>query len=110
MPKLSTAPIHNINPHYTNDRFRDAQLVWGSANVKNGGWDYSDRILQWDYDKATKAWDKARAKFTPNSPAFFQEYLRIFFDAPNLELVGVQAGFNVSNGYPYQVFGYRTNK
>lgn len=111
-------PIHNLNPHYTNERFKEAQTVWLAKGkslssgryptVKGAEYNYSDRIWQWNWEKARKATDVIDASLARNSAAYIQEFLRYYFDNPKIELVHVMAGFNLSNGYPYQVYGYIT--
>lgn len=102
--------IANINPHYTNDYYKTARLVWGSQDVKV--WDYSDRIVQWfGHEIVDKAWRAAKDEgLTPNSPAFIQHYLQIVYKDEGLELIGVMAGHNLATGYPYQVYGYKVSK
>jgi hypothetical protein len=69
-------------------------------------WDYSDRLWQWDSDKAKKSAELARQKFTPRTANYYQEYLCQYFDE-KIVLNCIIAGVNVSNGYSYLVFGYK---
>lgn len=120
MATISNTPIHNLSPHYTNSHYKEARTVWlkdgytpqGRYNTVPGvEYNYSDRLWQWERDKADKAWESVdRNQFTPRSSAFLQEWLRGYFDNPNLELVHILAGFNLGSGYPYQVYGYISHK
>lgn len=110
------AAIANLNPHYTNEYFKEPRTVYLADGYKlkhNGSRDYlpkveynySDRLWQWDYDKAQQAWEVAKAKDLPhNSAALHEAYLTAYYGR-ELELVHIMAGFNWSNGHPYQVYG-----
>lgn len=103
------APIQNLHPHYTNSYFSEARTVYLASGHELDGatYNYSDRIRQWDWDKADAAWTAVRGEDKRMNTANEHEaYLRLVFDKPNLKLVHIMAGFNVSNGYPYQVYGY----
>jgi len=93
-------------PHYTEDYFKEARVVFGSK--ENGlGYDYDDRLWQHDYEKHEKAWEEAcNSKFTKYSANFYEFYLSKYFDK-KVHLGCVMAGVNRSNGYPYVVFGYK---
>jgi len=115
---ISNEPLHNLNPHYTDGHYKTARTVWIASGycttgdygtVEDAEYNYSDRIWQWDWNKADAAWNSIGDTFTKRSPAFLQEWLRGYFNNPKLELVHIMAGFNVSTGYPYQVFGYITH-
>jgi hypothetical protein len=115
--QISTNPIANLQPHYTDSFYSTARTVWLAdgyktnerhGTVKGVHYDYSDRVWRWDWHKADGLYKSIDASLDRRSPAFIQEFLRQYFDNPNLELVHVMAGFNVGNGYPYQVYGYLT--
>lgn len=112
---LSKEPIANLTPHYTDSRFRDAQTVWIANGRKAKGhsgtipgiiYNYSDRLWQWDWHKCDEVSKSIDTSLDRRSPAYIQEFLRKVLNRPKLELLHVMAGFNVSNGYPYQVYGY----
>lgn len=115
---ISNKPIDNLMPHYTNTRFNEAQTVWiaDGYKIKRGygdfvdgaDYNYSDRIWQWNRSKADQVYKEIDASLHRHSPAYIQEFLRRVFDNPNLVLVHVLAGVNLSNGYPYNVYGYIT--
>lgn len=109
-----TRPIANLRPHYTDSYYSQPRTVWVAEGykrnqthdtIKGASYDYSDRLWQWDWNKADTV-TKAIEGLDRRSPAFIQEFLRRYFDKPSLVLVHVMAGFNVGNGYPYQVYGY----
>lgn len=114
----SQRPVDHLNPHYTNEYFKRAQTVYLAQgytlkvgiteHVEGAGYDYSDRLRQWDYGKADAAWKAARERFNDDmrTAEAHEFYLRLYFDAPNLALVHILAGYNLSTGHPYQVYGY----
>ena len=103
---ITNARIPNFSPHYTDDFFKHAQLIWGKKDVPF--WNYSDRIIEWYGQKARLAWAQAIDDgFPTQSSAHVQRYLAIVHEDDNLELIGIMAGHNLATGYPYQVFGYR---
>lgn len=99
------AGISNLYPHYTDKRFKEPQTVWG-AEEEGLTYEYSDRIRQWDYDKAKAASESASAKAQKDTAKWFTFYLSHYYDKP-VVLRHIMAGFNVGNGYPYQIFGFR---
>ena len=69
---------------------------------------YSDRLWQWD----SKKYNRFYKKHFGNEGQYWdgrgidkiQEFLRDYYDKPELTLVGVMKGCNVSSGYPYWIF------
>lgn len=115
--RRTTARIQNLRPHYTNSQFREAQTVYLAAGYRltksddlviGASYNYSDRLWQWDWEKSRAAWETAKQQRPDHQDTAEQIeiYLRTFFDDPKLKLVHILAGFNVSNGYDYQVYGY----
>ena len=102
----------NTNPHYTDERFNTAQTVFDKPSKSDYGhkdlsYDYSDRLYQWDYEKAKHASEVASATDAKlRSARWYEAYLSAYFDRP-IEIIHILAGVNVSNGYAYAVFGYR---
>jgi len=95
-----------VMPHYTDRRFDKEQTVFG-REAKGLHYDYSDRIVQWDGDKADAAFEAAKASGkVQRSAEFYDVYLSEYFGKPT-RVEHVIAGVNRSNGYPYHVFGYR---
>ncbi len=116
MSMLHTTAIPNLMPHYTNDRFRTPQTVWIEKGVKldeHGyvrgvtNYEYSDRLWQWNWEKANTARDVIDSKLDSHSAAYIQEFLRYYYDDKSIVLVHVLAGFNISSGHPYQVYGFK---
>lgn len=112
------SPIAHVAPHYTDDRFKEPQTVYladGYKTDNSGGYpfvdgatyNYSDRIWQWDWNKADAANKASLEKgLHRDSAARYEVYLRLYFDKPDLKLVHIMAGYNLATGYPYRVFGY----
>lgn len=100
-----TAKLQNLYPHYTNEHYRHPRSVFGQE-TDGVEYNYSDRLLEWDYAKHTAAWETAKQSQESGTCLFFEAYLSAYFDKP-VEIVNIMAGWNWSNGYPYQVFGYK---
>lgn len=102
-----------LSPHYRDMRWGyDARTVFGpdckpGAGIKGLSYVYSDRLEQWDNQKADRAWQAAiDSGATLKSADFIQAYLSAYYD--RLLIVDhILSGVNVSNGYPYWVAGYR---
>ncbi len=93
-------------PHYSDSRFDKEQTVFGKA-VPGLIYEYSDRLWQWDYDKSKEAFAEAdKSGKTKNSANYYDVYLSHYF-GKKIRVEHIMAGVNVSNGYPYAVFGYR---
>lgn len=96
----------NTRPHYTDTRFQMARTVFGSE-CADIGYEYSDRLWHRDYDKAQIASEVAgKSGKVPRSCAWYEVYLSAYFDKP-VEIKHIMAGVNVSDGYPYCVFGFK---
>lgn len=93
------------DPHYTNPIFRDGdQTIFGEE--RDGiCYDYSDRIVQWDYKKADEAATVANQYETPRTAAWVELYLSYFY-GEDCTVHHIVAGVNRSNGYPYRAYGY----
>jgi hypothetical protein len=97
--------ILNTSPHYTDGRFHQPQTVFGQE-CEGLGYDYSDRLWQWDHDKSEAAAKTANASGAiPKSCRWYEEYLSAYFSRP-IEIKHIVAGVNRS-GHPYAVFGYK---
>ncbi len=93
-------------PHYSDHRFKKERTVFGEA-VEGLHYDYSDRIWEWDRDKAKAAAKKANnSGADPRTCRWYEAYLSSFFEKP-VEISHIVSGVNHSNGYPYCIFGYR---
>lgn len=88
----------------------DAYVVWKKDYRKGkGNAVYSDRLLQWDYDKYNKyskeVWNNEGQYFNDRRPEDIEKFLSLYF-GKNIKLTVIMEGCNVSNGYPYWVFFY----
>lgn len=108
----SSVPVTNSknatlpHPHYTDDRFRTEQTVFGKEE-QGLHYDYSDRIWQWDCDKAKEASAAAsEAGLKRNTCAWYEKYLSEFHGQP-VEIKHIMACFHLASGHPLYVFGYR---
>jgi hypothetical protein len=106
-----TVKLHT-NPHYTDNRFKEPQTIFGKPAKSPYGhshlsYDYSDRLWEWDYDKAEASVEIANKSNVPKgSCLWFEVYLSAYFGY-QIELEHIIAGVNHSNGYPYCVYGYK---
>lgn len=91
--------------HYTEDRFRDAQTIFGRKK-KRTGYDYSDRYPQWDYEKWKAAHEHAKTEDVVQGSVRYYEHVLTYFHGKETLIDHVLTGFNVSDGYSYYVFGY----
>ena len=75
---------------------------------------YSDRLWQWNHQKydslCQKHWQNQGQNFYDREPKQIEAFLRDYHDLPNLELVMIQEGCNVSSGYPIWLFFFIPNK
>ena len=101
--------------HYSDDRFRDVQTVFGRRK-KRGGYDYSDRYPMWDGQRGTNRWreghDLAQAEsekddcnWDSGSVTYYDMVLS-HFHQKETHIDHVLTGFNPSDGYSYYVFGF----
>ena len=112
--KATPFMMGNDMPHYTDKRFEHGRTVFLAKGYKLSGdyvkdvhYDYSDRLVQWSYDKADKARKQAIEEFPyPRTPAMYERYLQLYFDDDALQLIHVISGYNWATGYAYQCFGY----
>ncbi len=107
---INNAIIANFSPHYTDDYYKKARLIWGSE--KADFWAYSDRIGQWHKSKVLMAASKQCEEegLKPRTSAYVQRWLQLINKDDGLVLQGIMAGHNLANGFPYQVYGYKMSK
>lgn len=72
--------------------------------------DYSDRLVEWDYDKYNKCcqevWGDQGQWFDSRRPEEIEKFLQLYHNEPKIKLAAIIEGCNVSSGYPYWVFRY----
>lgn len=90
-------------PHYTNDYWNTARLIWG-IEQKCKAVNYSDRLWQWDYKAADQATGACKS-IQPNTARWTQAWLSAYHGKP-VTLRYVMAGCNLATGYAYYVYGY----
>lgn len=99
------ASIHD-QPHYTEDLFRHAQVIFGERGMgKHCA--YSDRLMQWDYEAHKRAWEYANENCRRSTGRWYQEYLRAYYNNEGIEVTCIMSGHNLSNGYPYQFIEWK---
>jgi hypothetical protein len=95
----------NTTPHYTNPLFRTPQTVFGRER-KGLHYDYSDRLWEWDWNKASAASDAATTSGARlKTAAWYEAFLSAYYARP-VVVHHILAGYNLATGYPYAVFGY----
>lgn len=98
--------IAHIFAHYSDSRFDKDRTVFGEE--KPGlRYDYSDRLQEWDYEKSKLAYIKAKESGKViESAAYYDIYLSEYF-GKKIRVEHIITGVNKSNGYHYNIFGYR---
>lgn len=91
----------------------DGFVQWrGGPNSAANGTIYSDRLLQWDYDKhnllCKKHFGNRGQWWNQREPEKIEAFLRDWCDEPNLKLILVMEYCNQSSGYPCWRFDYHT--
>lgn len=103
-----TAPLRDLMPHYSDNRFRDEQTIFGAADGQELSYDYSDRLFQWyGNEKMLAASDAAtRAGHAKHSADWFSAWVS-HAHGYQVQVLHVVAGVNRGNGYPYFVLGHK---
>jgi len=77
---------------------------FGSRRIVEGrgvDGEYSDRIWQWDYDKAERLWkEHVGTRWELAGAKKLSAFLSAFHGRP-VRVVALAEGCNISNGYPY---------
>ena len=86
----------------------------GGENSEANNTIYSDRLLQWDYEKCRKMMKKHFGEsgdyWNNRSPKKIESFLKEWCGDKNLKLIFVMEYCNVSNGYPVWRFDFKTTK
>lgn len=116
-------PQGMADPHYSDERFQNGALTLFLAEgyeltqpfreemvVAEGvEYCYRDRLFRQDNSKSNHA-EKAAIKAlgSRGTPRYHEEYLKAYFDDPELELVHILAGVKIADdGFPFWVYGYK---
>jgi hypothetical protein len=94
-------------PSHFDERFASAPIGYQSANCpKVMVWVYSDRLKQLDYTKDEEARKQASllSNNASNDPLWHKTYLEAYY--PGATLWAIRAGYNLSSGHPYWVYGF----
>jgi hypothetical protein len=87
----------------------DPFVLWQGEGESNAA-DYSDRLLQWDYDKhnelCMKHFGNVRQRWNDRDPQKIEAFLRDYHNRPEIKLVKIMEMCNVSSGYPLWCFFY----
>jgi|GEM_PF-6407855 len=112
--KPSLPRCHDLDAPLPSFSYSDQRLNAGEAYIIFGREEedlnsvYSDRLWEWDYVKAKAANASVQAAGVKiNTPRYCQEFLRAYYDAPDLELVCIKGGYNAATLYNFYVYGYR---
>jgi len=88
----------------------DPFVIWENGEENNSSV-YSDRMLQWDWNKfnecAKKVFGNEGQIFYDRDPEDIEKFLRLYFDEPNLILCRITQHCNQSTGYPLWRFDYK---
>lgn len=108
----------DLYPHYSNPKFSRGQTktVWIANNyainkmsydntVDGCNYIYSDRL---SYDDRKRGIEVANLSGYTKHTAYWHElFLRETLNNQNIELIHIVSGVNVSNGYPYLIYGIK---
>lgn len=76
-------------------------------SVKGDGADYSDRLWQWNYEKADRLWkEHVGCRWDQASAAQLSAFMSAYHGRP-LRVTALAEGCNIGNGYPYWIVWYR---
>jgi hypothetical protein len=104
--KSKSVELRDLNPHYSNDRFKKPQTIFGEE--EKGLWyDYSDRLISWYWDNQGVARDKANESGHARNSVNWLEVWMEGLCGKKVTIHHVVSGVNHSNGYPYFVLGYK---
>jgi len=86
----------------------DVYVTWkGDYNKDKGDCAYSDRLLNWDWDKynecVMEVWGNKGQIFYNRTPKDIEKFLSLYYDK-EVKLTMIMEGCNVSNGFPYWIF------
>lgn len=86
-------------------------VLWKSDDcTKMDHFVYSDRMMSWDWtkfhDSMKQVWQQHGHYFDGDNPADVERFLSLYQEKP-VKLTAILKGCNVSNGYPYYIFGYK---
>jgi len=103
-------PVNEVPEHWAAPRTQ-YELKGVTPNGNND----HDRLLEADWDKYNEVsmrlfGDKSQMWWDRRTPEQVQEFLRQYWDDPELILVKIQKMYNISNGFPVWNFSYRLSK
>jgi hypothetical protein len=103
---IATSPDQVLAyPHYSDDRWRTAQLIYGRECRTTEG-NYSDRMWEWDHKAAERASVACKAAVLDLRTARGVEaWLAAYHQRP-VVLRYIMAGCNLATGYEYYFYGY----
>ena len=104
IPQDKEEKIINFDPHYTNDKFKNMQLVFGTK-CKTDCDAYIDRLREWDRKQSDLAQDKANEGCTPGTALWVEKWLSTYYNRL-VDIKYIMAGYNWATGYPYQYFAW----
>lgn len=93
--------------------FLEGKIQFNGIIIESGETDtvYSDRLLQWDYEKhnslCKKYFGNEGQYWSGRDPKTIEKFLQDYLEKPNLVLCKIEQLENQSNGYPYWRFDYK---
>jgi hypothetical protein len=106
MPIFNEDAILDTYTNWADEQAKKERTIFGQ---KEEGlfYNYSDRLLDWDYSKTRRAEEYAELVAHPKTAKYFKAMLSYFHDGAVIDLRHIMAGCNRSNGHPYLVYGYK---
>jgi len=94
----------------------DGYVQWrGGENEECNGTVYSDRLLQWDYDKhndlCKRIFGDTGQHWNPSNrdPKKIEQFLQEWMEDPGLKLILIMEYCNASSGYPVWRLDYKSS-
>jgi hypothetical protein len=104
-----TEVLQNLNPHYSNNIFSGGKShsIYGKED-DTLFYVYNDRL---DHSFWTYCWLRVTDEgFVEPTAEKYEKALQYYFNSPDLRIGNIKVGVNVSNGYSYQIYGFRAEK
>lgn len=91
--------------HYSEVPFGSCgeRTIFGKENDQLQ-YEYSDRLIGWDSEKHKYAVKNNTEK--KHTSKWYQKYLELYYGC-KIDLQHIKIGVNISNGYQYQVYGFK---
>lgn len=105
---LNGRPVERTKEEYPYSY--DPYVVWEDNYNKTNECIFSDRLVQWDYNKFNKCckkiWNNDSQYFDDRLPKDIEKFLKLYLNK-QIKLTAIMEACNCSNGFPYWIFYYK---